>query len=256
MADVPVTTQVSLTGPTQTTVEVPPTEPAAQGRPPRQAQVLAVGEPVPAGAVFDRADTVRQRVRVRPTERGVLEAEFAIRRVWTDRDDPGVPTSEEWLVIRREADGDLSCSLCNAPPTSTIDTLAWLKCQRYFVERAHQDAKSELGWDDFRAQKYRAWEHQLALTVLASWFLAETKLDWARAAARDPTLAHEFAVENLPQLSAANGRELLRAALPLPHLSPEQALALVVQHLVNRTRARKSRLRHRQRLGISPSPPM
>src|SRR5205085_6962179 len=134
MADVPVTTQVYLTGPTQTTVEVPPTEPAAQGRPPRQAQVLAVGEPVPAGAVFDRADTVRQRVRVRPTERGVLEAEFAIRRVWTDRDDPGVPTSEEWLVIRREADGDLSCSLCNAPPTSTIDTLAWLKCQRYFVE--------------------------------------------------------------------------------------------------------------------------
>jgi hypothetical protein len=32
--------------------------------------------------------------------------------------------------------------------------------QRYFVERSIQDAKSEMGWDEFQAQKLRAWEHQ------------------------------------------------------------------------------------------------
>ena len=49
----------------------------------------------------------------------------------------------------------------------------------------------------------------------------------------------------LPQLSAANVWELLGAALPWPQFSPEQAVALVIQHLVNRRRARKSRLKHR-----------
>ena len=49
--------------------------------------------------------------------------------------------------------------------------------------------KSEIGWDDFRAQKYRAWEHHLALTALSLWFVAQTKLEWTQRYARDPELA-------------------------------------------------------------------
>ncbi len=203
-------------------------------------------------AVFALENTLRQRVRVRPTERGEIDDEFAVRRVWTDRDVPGVPSSEEWLVIRREADGKLNCSLSNAPAESTIEQLAWLKCQRYCIERANQDAKTEIGWDEFQAQKYLAWQHQLALTVLASWFIAETKLDWARQAVRDPSLAGQLAVEVLPTLSVANVREMLRAAMPLPQLTAQQATELVVEHLVNRTRAKKSRIKHRHRSGSSP----
>jgi hypothetical protein len=41
-------------------------------------------------------------------------------------------------------------------------------------------------------------------------------------------------------------RELLQAAMPLPQLSTQQAASLVVEHLVNRTRSRKSRLRHQR----------
>jgi hypothetical protein len=188
-------------------------------------------------------DTLRQRVR--STERGEINDVFAVRQVWTDRDEAGVPTTEEWLVIRQEADGKLNCSLSNAVQDSTVERLAWWKCQRYFIERANQDAKTEIGWDEFRAQKYRAWEHQLALTVLASWFIAETKLDWAREMARDPELVRQFEVDVLPMLSLANVRELLRATMPLPQLTPKEATALVVKHLVNRTRAKKSRTKNR-----------
>jgi hypothetical protein len=49
----------------------------------------------------------------------------------------------------------------------------------------------------------------------------------------------------LPALSVANVRDLLRAALPLPVLSPLEAASLVVEHLDNRTRSRKSRLLNR-----------
>lgn len=249
LADVPVTTLVYLHLPT---VGVPAAEPGQKGRPPSRTQVLSEEKSVAVRDVFGLADTLRQRVRVRATERGAIEDVFAVRRVWTDRDEPGVPTTAEWAVIRQEADGKLNCSLSNAPAESTIEHLAWWKCQRYFIERANEDTKTELGWDEFRAQKYLAWQHQLALTVLATWFIAETKLDWARQAARDPTLATQFEVEVLPLLSTANVREMLRAAMPLPQLSAQQASALVVKHLVNRARATKSRIKHRHSPGPAP----
>jgi len=52
----------------------------------------------------------------------------------------------------------------------------------------------------------------------------------------------------LPELSVANVRELLRAALPLPQLSPEQAAVLVMSHLDNRTRSRRSKLKRQRGL--------
>jgi hypothetical protein len=119
-------------------------------------------------------------------------------------------------------------------------------------ERANQDAKSEAGWDELQAQKYRAWEHHLALTILATWFVAETKLDWARDHPRDPSLVTDFAIDRLPDLSVANVRSMLRAALPLPDLTPDRAAALVVEHLVNRTRSRRSRRKRQLRTGHDP----
>ena len=97
--------------------------------------------------------------------------------------------------------------------------IAW-SCRRYFTERTFEDAKTEIGWDEFQAQKYRAWEHHLALTAAALWFVAQTKLAWAQAYTRDPALARQLEVEVLPALSTANVRELLKAVLPLPQLTP------------------------------------
>jgi len=87
----------------------------------------------------------------------------------------------------------------------------------------------------------------LALTILAAWFVAETRLDWMQRFQQDPALLAKYEVEVLPQLSVGNVRELLRAAMPLPQLSPEDATQLVTSHLINRTRSRKSRLRKAKR---------
>ncbi|MCL0103953.1 hypothetical protein M1O51_05055 [Dehalococcoidia bacterium] len=83
-------------------------------------------------------------------------------------------------------------------------------------------------------KKYRARMHHTALTALALWFIAEIKLDWAREYERDPELARQLEVEILPNLSVANVRELLRAALPLNQFSLEEASGLVVKHLFHR----------------------
>lgn len=60
-------------------------------------------------------------------------------------------------------------------------------------------------------------------------------------------MRQELDTEVLPALSVANGRTLLRAVMPLRPMSEAQATDLVIEHLLNRARSRKSRLK-KQRL--------
>lgn len=189
---------------------------------------------------------VWQQVTVRDAERGVLQSMCAAVRVWTlDEKAPnvGATVRQEWLLLRRDADGKLKGSLSNAAAETPLEWLAVRRAERYFAERIYQDAKSEGGWDELVARKYRAWMHHAALDAIALWYIAETKLDWAEQWPRDPALVQQLQVSTLPALSMANVRELLRAALPLPQLSQEQASRLVARHLVNRSKAKASRLR-------------
>jgi SRSO17 transposase len=239
MAEVPENTLVYLTQP-----EFGIPKPKPQGRPATHPQVVSADPSAPVRQVAQQAETHFHRFRVRSTERGELDDPFAMRRVWTLRDGQ---VAEEWLVIRHEYAQRYTYALSNAPADTLHERLAWLKCARHFVERANQDAKSETGWDELQAQKYRAWEHHLALTILATWFIAQTKLDWGNTYARETCLPEQMELAALPALSVANVRELLQAAMPLPQLSPEQATRLVVKHLVNRSRSTRSRLQTQRR---------
>ena len=243
MADIPQDTLVYLDEPV---VGVPETPPGKKGRPFSRRQALSDDKPVEVRTLVSHPEIVLQLVAVRHTERGLLSHECAARRVWTIT--PAVEVREEWLFIRRESDGTFSFSLSNASADTPLAQLALWRAQRYFVERIFQDANSEVGWNELVARKYRAWIHHTALTALALWFVAETKLDWAQAHPRDPQLVEQFEVEVLPALSTANVREMLEAALPLKQLSPEQATRLVVRHLVHRSRSTSSRLKAQRRI--------
>ncbi|MDI6794784.1 MAG: transposase [bacterium] len=216
MADIPVDTQVYLKKPV---VGVPETPLGQQGRPFSRVHVLSKESPVEVRSLV--SEMRRTIVTVRHTERGLLAYECAARRVWTLTKEGAV--REEWLLVRREPDGSFSFSLSNAPNDTPLSQLALWRCERYFAERIFQDAKTEGGWDELVARKYRAWMHHTALDALALWFIAETKLDWAQQHPRDPNLVHQLEVKVLPALSMANIREMLKAALPLKQLSPEQA---------------------------------
>ncbi len=244
MVEVPADTPVYLTPPA---FGVPAKAAGTKGRGFTQPRLLDATLPVPASQVALLPDTDFVGVPVREAERGLLADAFAVRRVWTVRQGQ---LATEWLVIRRHqrqqgagstTKRKISYALSNAPADTPLARLAHLKCLRYGIECANREAKSDLGWDDFRAQKYRAWEHHLALTILAAWFVAQTKLEWAQQSPPDPALAADLGVVRVPALSVANVRELLKASLPLPQLTPEQAQRLVVKHLVGRSRATASR---------------
>ena len=236
-AQVPADTRVYLSAPR---VGIPQKR-SKRGQPRTRLQVLSPHPPQEVRTLASSPSTLWHHIHVRQTERGRLEADFAIKQVWTVAE--GKRPRVEWLVIRRDAEGDCAYTLLNAPAAPPAPHLMVGSCQRYCTERTFEDAKTEIGWDEFQAQKYRAWEHHVALTGLALWFVAQTKLAWAQTYARDPALARQWEVEVLPALSTANVRELLKAVLPVPQLTLQQATELVITQLVNRARSTSSRLR-------------
>ena len=133
-----------------------------------------------------------------------------------------VPADEPDGAVRRHRDRPHQAVASLTAPGAAGAVLIERRCQRYFTERTYQDAKSELGSDDFQALKYRAVEHHMALTAAATWFIAETKLKWRIAYERDRELARQLEVDVLPALSTANVRELLQDVLPVPQLSPSR----------------------------------
>jgi len=113
--------------------------------------------------------------------------------------------------------------------------------QRYFVERTFQDEKSEMGWDELVAQKYRAWVHHAALAALALYFVMSVRRQWVENYPRSEELKEELGIAKLPALSVANIRELLAAVMPLRQFTPAQAVRVVIGHLENRARSTHSR---------------
>lgn len=229
-------------------IGLPEPEPDKKGRKVQKKRVVNGVRSYSVEQVGKAAETTWQRLRIRTNERGILEDRFAARLIWVwDVDQPDIKPHQEWLVMRIESNGDHACAFSNAPEDATLLFLAELLCGRYFIERIIQDGKDETGADEFRAQKYRAWKHHAALTACALWFIAATKLDWAKDCQRDPGLAQQLELEVLPALSTANVCEMLRAVFPLPQLSPEQAQTRIIKHLLNRSRSTTSRLRHRRK---------
>src|SRR2546427_172216 len=208
--------------------------PRAPLRPSRRRGLRCIGLPRPTG-------------RPRRPGRGRLPDACAAGGVWAVP--PAKVVRDAWLCIRREPDSPVSSALSNARPDTPLAQLARWRGERYFGERIFQDSTSEGGWDALVARKYRAWVHHTALDALALWFVAETKVDWAQAHPRAPTLRQQLEVEVLPALSMADVRALLQAVLPLQQLSPNQATRLGITHLVHRARSTCSRLKaqHRNR---------
>ncbi|MEM1119954.1 MAG: transposase [Bacteroidota bacterium] len=192
-----------------------------------------------------------ETIQVRWTERGMMELPYSFIPVWTFKHQGKVAdwqARQEMLVIRKEADGKISYALSNGVQTAKL-ILAQQRSERYFVERTIQDCKSELGADELQALKYRAYMHCLAMNAIALTFLASVKLEQRKQFAPIDEVQQAIEVEQLPDLSLANVKELLSVTMPLPQLSKQQACELVVHKLYKRsvsTQSRRKRQKRRQ----------
>ena len=249
LADIPCNLKVYLEEP-QT--GIPTRTPGVKGRSCTRTRVLNSVAPKTAKAIATQPETIFRTVKARSGERGELLYECAERTVWTITK-KGV-VQKERLFIRKEHDGGLSYSLSNADPDIPLEILARWRSERYFVERVFQDAKSEAGWDDLQAIKYRAWMHHSAITALTLWFITQTRLDWSEIQPRDETLLQSLDIEKLPGFSMANIRLLLQVVMPVKQLTVNQAIDLVTKIFVERAMSTSCRVKKQRRMSIIPPP--
>jgi hypothetical protein len=66
---------------------------------------------------------------------------------------------------------------CGGPPADTpVLRLGQMQGQRYWVERAFEDAKGECGLADYQVLGWRAWHHHVTMVMLAMLFIAEQRV--------------------------------------------------------------------------------
>ena len=83
-----------------------------------------------------------------------MVADFRAMRVVAVRD--GLPGPEVWLVLRRQLDtGELKTYLCNAPATTSLETLARLSGMRWPIATCFEESKQYLGMGQYEV---RSWQ--------------------------------------------------------------------------------------------------
>jgi SRSO17 transposase len=159
-----------------------------------------------ASAHFEKESRV---VTLRATTKGPLRARLWVRQVWLWDGRHEACARRRLLIVRREADGSHKYSLSNAPADTRWERLGYMQCQRFFIERAFQDAKSELGMAHYEVRGWRGWHHHLALCCLALLFTLKERIACAQA---------------VPLLSVRDLVELLDFYLPRKSRDPDQVL--------------------------------
>ncbi len=102
--------------------------------------------------------------------KGAHIRQVLVKPVFTWNGEEATPR-QELLMMSRAVDGsDLTYSLSNFTLDGTV--LSWcelvlLHMQRYWVERSFEDAKSEVGMDEYQVRTWRGWHHHIALRMLA-----------------------------------------------------------------------------------------
>jgi len=126
-----------------------------------------------------------REVTVRGTAKGKLRVGFWAKEVWSW--EPGWPEARRRvLLVRQEADGSFKYTLTNMPADTPWGRLAYAQGQRYWIEHAFGECKSQLGMAQYQVRVWRGWHHHMALVCLAALFALKEK---RRAGAAVPLLS-------------------------------------------------------------------
>jgi SRSO17 transposase len=111
------------------------------------------------------------RRKVAEGTKGPIEYEFTKRQVTLCSDSR--PTRTAWLVMKRTMGASPSYwyYVSNAAVSTRLPLFVWLSGLRWAIEQCFEEAKTELGMDQYEVRKYPGWHHHMLTTMLAHFFL-------------------------------------------------------------------------------------
>jgi SRSO17 transposase len=116
-------------------------------------------------------------IAVRNGTKGPITLSVHTAPVWIWDGESESVTERVLVISRNHADNKIKYSLSHVDYRSaSIERLAYMQAQRYWVERAFQEAKSELGMSDYQVRKWNAWHHHMALVMLSLSFIVKERI--------------------------------------------------------------------------------
>lgn len=153
--------------------------PQSQGRGKKFTKERAFTNPIPVSSITSDTSVPWQRISLGEGSKGPIVADVKILRV-IDAEDIGgknyLPGKEQWLYIRRYADGKMKFSFCNAPEDIPVAELHKAATMRWPIEQCFEECKSYLGMGDYEARSWPAWHKHMLLVMVAHLFITEMRL--------------------------------------------------------------------------------
>jgi len=158
---------------------------------------------------------------LRDSTKGELRVEVLWRRVWV-WDGRSAKGRNWWLLVQRDpkTHADYKYSLSNAAPSASGEELCRQRAQRFWVERVFEDAKGQVGLDEYQSRGWRSWHHHMAMVSMALLFLLEER---------------QLHKPQYPLLSCADVLALLCYALPKRKVTDEEMMRQLEQRHRKRT---------------------
>ena len=154
---------------------------------------------------------------VRKTAKGWRSAKVHTVTVW-HWDGKEEKACKRTLIITKSE--KIKYSLSNGDKEKyTNNEWAYFQCSRYWVERCFDDCKNELGMSGYQVTGWLAWQHHMALVMMASLYILTLKLENQ---------------DEMPLLSVRDARLLVIATV----FATQKEVDLCMKHI---------QIRHRQR---------
>lgn len=136
-----------------------------------------------------------KRIEYRGGTKGRLVREAVLKRVWVWKKGTAEIEELELLISRKMDETEVKYSLCHEPLGKlSVEAALFRQMQRYWIERAFQEIKEQIGLAQYQVRGWQAWQHHIALTMMALHFILETQMENA---------------ENLPLMSCGDVKLML-----------------------------------------------
>lgn len=163
--------------------------------------------------VEERFERECETLVYRQGAKGKLRCRAWRLKVWTwdgGSDEP----RQRVLILSDDAEGERKISLGNCICIEDTSRLAYMQRQRFWIEHAFGQAKSELGMGQYQVRKWQGWHHHMALVCMAYLF----------------TLKEQLLMESeVPLLSVRDVTELLECYLPRKGRTEEEVFEAMKQ---------------------------